>query len=86
MNTTPNKSSNPYRHFYVNGKLEFSYFYDPNITDKDKILEEFYKDHCWKFMCYYCNWKLCDGVEFSDDLLHVYLKVKEVKVKVKERE
>jgi hypothetical protein len=62
--------TNYMRHFYVNGDLEFSFFYDPDITDKTKILESFRKDHDWKFFEIYYKVKFKEA-SFSKDLTRV---------------
>jgi hypothetical protein len=62
----------PTRHFYVNKKLEFSLWCDPDETDKDKILEEFYNTDVWKFQAWYCKWKV-KSVNFSEDLFKVFI-------------
>ena len=63
------------RDFYVNGKLEFSLWFEPEVEDKDQIIEEFMDDRDWKFMSWYCGWTFVSA-EFSDDLLRVDIKVR----------
>lgn len=70
-----------YRHFYVNGELHFSLWarLDSNKT-KEQVLEEFYEDKGWKFLSWYCGWKVKDA-KISEDTLRVDITVREPKEK-----
>jgi hypothetical protein len=72
----------PMRKFYVNGKFEFGFWYDPAITDKEEIMEKFFADHNWKFMVDYCGWKV-DKYRFSEDLEEVYIDLKRTRKRKK---
>jgi len=65
-----------FRKFYVNKKLEFSFFYDESEKNKDKILKDFFDSGDWKTLSSYCNWKLKD-VQCSSDLTEINITVKE---------
>lgn len=48
----------PRREFYVNGKLEFSLFYDPNEeTNPKKVMKEFIGSKDWKSFIEYIEEK-----------------------------
>lgn len=64
------------RNFYINNKLEFSLFFDHTVTDKKEIIEGFLADREWKLFENYFQVKL-KNYSFSDDLLNVYITVKE---------
>jgi len=68
----------PTREFYVNNRLEFALWCDPSERDKKKILDSLYEGHDWKFMVWYCGWKV-KSVRFSKDLMKVYITVTEKK-------
>lgn len=69
------KINKPHRKFYVNDKLEFSFYYDETIKDKDQILKEFFNCRDWKFMKTYCNWEVKD-TKINSDLSVIYINVK----------
>ena len=46
-----------HRLFFVDEKLEFAIFFDPNIKDKDKIIEEFITSKDWLWYKDYFNIK-----------------------------
>jgi hypothetical protein len=61
---------NKHRNFYINGKLEFSFFCDEKEKDQKKIMDAFFKDKDYKSMASYCDWKI-SKYEFSEDLMRV---------------
>lgn len=56
-----------YRNIYVNGTLEFSLFYDPLITDKNTIINQFIEDREWKFFIKRNKFKVTK-ISISNDL------------------
>lgn len=55
------------RNFYVNGKLEFSFFFDEEEKKPKKIIEEFLKNKDWISFANYCKLKFV-SFQYSDDL------------------
>lgn len=68
----------PHRKFYVDGKLEFSLFFDQNIKEKEKILKLFLEDKLWKWHCKYFGLEI-EKTNFSKDLTEVYIETKQNK-------
>lgn len=62
-----------HRHFYINGKKEFSLFFKPEITDKEEIMKKFTEDSLWKWYLDYYKSKLI-SYEFNDNMTEVYIK------------
>ena len=71
-----------HRNFHVNGKIEFSLYFDPKITDQDQIINEFFEDKDWKTWCDTVNVKPVSW-KFSEDLLNVYIDVESLPKKKK---
>lgn len=64
------------RNYYVNGELRFTLKDDPQITDKNKIVEMFLSSKDFLFECRYFNWKM-KSWEFAPDGVNVNIFVKE---------
>lgn len=67
-----------YRHFFVNDKIEFSLFANPDEKDREKIIKDFFANASW------LSFVRTEGCEvkshrFSHDLEHVFIYVKEKK-------
>lgn len=67
--------SRPHRHFFVNGKKEFSFFFDPKVTDEEEIMKKFTEDSLWKWYLGFYKKKLV-SYKFSKDKLEVYIEIK----------
>jgi hypothetical protein len=68
--------TNKHRCFYVNEMLEFAFFYDPSIVDKDKIKENFLNSKDWKQFENQHQVRSLLDFEISEDLKKVNIRVK----------
>lgn len=59
-----------HRLFYVNGKLEFAFYFDATVKDPKKIIEEFLDCKDFKCQADYCGWKV-KSTKISEDLMRV---------------
>lgn len=65
-----------HRSFFVNDKLEFALFFDPNIKDTEKIINDFLESKDWKWFKDFYNIKKIKKTEISKDLREVRITCK----------
>ena len=56
-----------HRKFYIDGKLEYALFYNPEVVDKEQIVKDFLESISWKDYSNFYNKKF-DKVSFEDNL------------------
>lgn len=64
-----------HRLFFVNDVLEFALFFDPNIKDKDKIVEEFLTSKDWIWYKDYFKVRV-QNIQVSEDLREIKIATK----------
>lgn len=65
-----------HRLFYLDDELTYAFFFDPAVTDKKKILEDFFNCRDWKWHVDYFKVKVASAI-VSDDLKEVRIKSKQ---------
>jgi len=61
-----------HRNFYVNDKLQFSFFL--TNEDKETVLKNFFEGHDWKFQAWYCGW-IVKETKCNKDLTEIHITV-----------
>lgn len=79
------ENSRSHRNFHVDGKLEFALFFDPNVKDKEKIVNDFLDSRDWKWWADYNKFEV-DSWSISEDLINVYIITKPLGRKTMKKE